>query len=125
MTVYNDEMSQYISQLFVQQDEGLKQALENSPKLGLPAISVKPEEGRFLQFLVRACGAMKVVEIGTLGGYSGIWIGRGLPAGGKLISLEKEPRHAEIALQHIRNAGLQDKVEVRVGDAHQQLQRLA
>ncbi len=125
MTVYTDTTSEYINQLFVHQDDALQHAMQDTLQKGLPAISVKPEEGRFLQFLVRACGAKKVVEIGTLGGYSGIWIGRGLAPGGKLISLEKEPRHAEIALQHIRNAGLQDKIEVRVGDAHQQLKRLS
>jgi predicted O-methyltransferase YrrM len=124
MTVYNDEMSRYITELFVHQDEGLKQTWENTPRLGLPAISVKPEEGRFLQVLVRACGVTKAVEIGTLGGYSGIWIARGLAPGGRLITLEKEPRHAEVARAHFASAGVADRVEIRVGDAHKSLHEL-
>ena len=74
MTTYNDQISHYISSLFAEEDAPLQLAREESPQLGLPAISIKPEEGRFLQFLVRACGARQAVEIGTLGGYSGIWI---------------------------------------------------
>ncbi len=125
MTVYNDRVSQYISKLFVPQDEALHQALEETPRLGLPAINVKPEEGRFLQVLVSAIGAKKSVEIGTLGGYSGIWIARGLAPGGKLITLEKEPKHAEVARQHFDAARLDGRVEIRIGDAHQSLKTLA
>jgi caffeoyl-CoA O-methyltransferase len=86
---------------------------------------VKPEEGRFLQVLVRSCGARKAIEIGTLGGYSGIWIARGLLPGGRLITIEKEPRHAEIAKIHFGAAGLDGRVEIRVGNAHRLLQGLA
>jgi predicted O-methyltransferase YrrM len=125
MTTYNDEVSTYINRLFVEQDEMLKQVFENTPKMGLPAISVKPEEGRFLQFLVRANRVTKAVEIGTLGGYSGIWIARGLVPGGRLITLEKEPRHADVARAHFAAAGVADRVEIRVGDAHQLLQALS
>ena len=121
MTIYNDQISRYITSLFAEEDPPLKQAREESPQLGLPAISIKPEEGRFLQFLVRACGARKAVEIGTLGGYSGTWIGRGLLPGGKLISLDKEPKHAEVARKHFAEAGLGDVIEVLVGDAHRLL----
>jgi caffeoyl-CoA O-methyltransferase len=124
MTVYNDQVSQYITQLFVSQDSALVRALEDTPKKGLPAINVKPEEGRFLQFLARAIGARKALEIGTLGGYSGIWIARGLVPGGRLISLEKEHRHAEVARGHFDAAGLDGRVEIRVGNAHQLLQGL-
>jgi len=121
MTIYNDQISGYITQLFADEDSHLKQAREESPQLGLPAISIQPEEGRFLQFLVRACGARKAVEIGTLGGYSGTWIGRGLLPGGKLISLDKEPKHAEVARKHFAEAGLDEVIEVLVGDAHRLL----
>jgi predicted O-methyltransferase YrrM len=124
MTVYNDQISKYISKLFVVQDQALLNTLEDIPRQGLPTINVKPEEGRFLQFLVRACGVKKAVEIGTLGGYSGTWIGRGLVPGGKLITLEKVPRHAEIARQHFKEAGLEDVVEILVGDAHTSLRSL-
>ena len=121
MTIYNDQISQYISSLFAVEDETLLMARENSPKRGLPSISIKPEEGRFLQFLVRACGAKKAVEIGTLGGYSGTWIGRGLLPGGKLYTLDKDSKHAAVAQEHFAAAGLEGKVEILIGDAHQSL----
>ena len=125
MTTYNDQISQYISSLFANEDSSLLQAREESPKLGLPTINIKPEEGRFLQFLVCASGARKAVEIGTLGGYSGIWIARGLHPGGKLYTLEKESRHAEVARAHFAAAGLSDVIEVLVGDAHSLLLELS
>jgi caffeoyl-CoA O-methyltransferase len=125
MTVYNDQISKYIVDLFAYQDVVILHTLEDSPQRGLPPISIKPEEGRFLQFLVRACGVKKAVEIGTLGGYSGTWIARGLLPGGKLITLEKEPRHAAVAREHFKDAGLENMVEIRVGDAHTSLQALA
>jgi predicted O-methyltransferase YrrM len=125
MTIYNDQISAYINSLFVFEDAALQSAREESPKRGLPAIAIKPEEGRFLQFLVRACQAQKALEIGSLGGYSGIWISRGLPAGGKLITLEVEPLHAQVAGEHFRAAGVSDRVEIRVGNAHELLKTLA
>ena len=121
MTIYNDQISQYISSLFAVEDSALRIAREESPKRGLPSISIKPEEGRFLQFLVRACGAKKAVEIGSLGGYSGIWIGRGLLPGGKLYTLDKDSKHAEVAREHFAAAGLQDVIEILIGDAHRSL----
>lgn len=117
MTIYNDQISSYISGLFAEEDDPLQLAREDSAEVGLPAISIKPEEGRFLQFLVRACGARKAVEIGTLGGYSGIWIARGLLPGGKLISLDRDPKHAEVARSHFAAAGLSEVIEVRIGEA--------
>jgi caffeoyl-CoA O-methyltransferase len=125
MTIYNDQLSQYTTELFAAEDEALRRAREDNAGFGLPAINIKPEEGRFLQILALASGAVKALEIGTLGGYSGIWIARGLPPGGKLITLEKEPRHAEVAQRHFDLAGLNGKVEIRIGDAHQSLLRLA
>lgn len=124
MTIYNDQISAYINDLFVLEDEALIQARLNSPKRGLPAIQVKPEEGRFIQLLVRACGAKKALEIGSLGGYSGIWIARGLAAGSKLITLEVNPLHAQVAEDHFMAAGVSDRVDIRVGDAHQMLATL-
>jgi len=121
MPIYNDQISQYISSLFAVEDSTLRMAREESPKRGLPSISIKPEEGRFLQFLVRACGAKKAVEIGSLGGYSGIWIGRGLLPGGKLYTLDKDSKHAEVAREHFAAAGLQDVIEILIGDAHRSL----
>src|SRR5690606_29054579 len=124
MTTYNVDLSLYITDLFVRQDETLNEVLRRTPRLGLPEINVKPEEGRFLQVLVRAIGARKALEIGTLGGYSGIWIARGLVDGGRLITLEKEPRRAEIAREHFEAAGVADRVEIRTGDAHATLETL-
>ena len=121
MTIYNDQISQYISSLFAVEDSALRIAREEAPKRGLPSISIKPEEGRFLQFLVRACGAKKAVEIGSLGGYSGIWIGRGLLPGGKLYTLDKDSKHAEVARKHFAAAGLQEVIEILIGDAHRSL----
>jgi predicted O-methyltransferase YrrM len=124
MTIYNDQISAYINDLFVLEDAALQTARQESPKRGLPAIQIKPEEGRFLQFLVRACGAQKALEIGALGGYSGIWISRGLPPGGKLITLEVEPLHAQVAGEHFAAAGVADRIEIRVGNAHVLLKTL-
>jgi len=124
MTNYNDEIAGYITQLFAPQDTALQHARSDSLQRGLPAISIQPEEGKFLQFLVRSCGAKKAVEIGTLGGYSGIWIGRGLLPGGKLITLERDAHHAEVASEHFISAGLGQIVEVRLGDAFDSLKTL-
>ncbi len=124
MTVYNSEISQYITDLFVAEDKALNWVRQDSQAKGLPTINVKPEEGRFLQFLVHACGARHVVEIGTLGGYSGTWIARGLPRDGKLITLEKDAYHAQVAHDHFVTTGVVDRVEIRVGDAHQLLKQL-
>jgi len=120
-----DQVSRYITGLFAVQDRSLQEARDSSPKKGLPDISIQPEEGRFLQFLVRANNTMKALEIGTLGGYSGIWIARGLPPGGKLITLEVDSRHAQVAREHFKGAGVADLIEMRVGDAHSVLQDLS
>lgn len=124
MTVYDDRHSQYITHTFAREDEALAQVRERIPRRGLPAITVKPEEGRFLQFLAAACGARQAVEIGTLGGYSGTWLARGLAAGGRLITLEREPAYAEVAREHFELTGVADRVEILVGDAHGTLRTL-
>lgn len=124
VTVYDDRVSKYVIELFAGEDEDLRYARENSLILNLPAINVKPEEGKFLQILARLSGGDKIVEIGTLGGYSGIWIARGLVENGKLITLEMNARHAEIARDHFVRAGVADKIEIRLGDAHEQMEKL-
>lgn len=124
MTTYDDQLSSYISSLFAVEDEYLLNARDDSPKYGLPGGNIKAEEGRFLQFLAYAIGASKAVEIGTLGGYSGIWIARGLRPGGKLITIDKEAKHAEVAQKHFEAAGLQKVVDIRVGNALQIISRL-
>jgi caffeoyl-CoA O-methyltransferase len=124
MTVYNAAISEYIRDLFAQEDEALRFIRQNTPERGLPDISITAEEGRFLSLLVHACQARIVLEIGTLGGYSGTWIARALPPGGKLITLEKSGLHAQVAEEHFQRAGVSDRVEIRVGDAHQLLSKL-
>lgn len=118
MPTYNDALETYIRQTFAVEDEALVQIRERIKAEGLPTITVKPEEGRFLQFLVAACGARLAVEIGTLGGYSGTWIARGLPSEGRLITLEVEPKRAEVARESFRLAGVFERVDLRVGNAH-------
>ncbi len=124
MTTYNNQLSQYITDLFAHEDQALRQVRENITSSGLPAINVTPEEGCFLQFLVHTCQANKALEIGTLGGYSAIWIARGLPAGGKLISLEVDAQRAKFALEQITMAGFDKQVEIRAGNALELLPQL-
>lgn len=125
MTTYNDRLAAYIQQTFAAEDAVLQQIRAQIPARGLPEITIQPDEGRFLQFLVAVSGARQVLEIGTLGGYSGTWMARGLPPGGRLITLEVDPHHAAVAVEHFRQAGLEKIVEVRLGDAHQLLPELA
>jgi caffeoyl-CoA O-methyltransferase len=118
-------LSRHIAGLFAGEDGALRAAREEAPRRGLPEISVKPEEGRFLQLAARACGARLAVEIGTLGGYSGIWIARGLAPGGHLLTLEVNERHAAVARDAFERAGVADRVDVLLGDAHETLGRIA
>ena len=96
-------------------DPVLAQALADSDAAGLPQIAVAPNQGKLLMLLAKSVGARRILEIGTLGGYSTIWLARALPADGKLVSLEYEAGHAEVARKNIARAGLADRVEVRVG----------
>ena len=115
----------YITDLFVPADGALNAALQASETAGLPAINVSPPQGKFLQLLARAIGARAILEMGTLGGYSTIWLARALPAGGRLITLEADPKHAEIARTNIARAGLSGVVELRLGRALDTLPQLA
>jgi predicted O-methyltransferase YrrM len=107
----------YISDRLLGEDRPLTDALAANAAAGLPAIDVSPAQGKFLHLLARAVGARRILEVGTLGGYSTIWLARALPAGGALITLEIEPRHAEVARGNLDRAGVGDKVDVRVGPA--------
>jgi predicted O-methyltransferase YrrM len=115
----------YLVDSFVASDEALDAALEASEAAGLPAINVAPNQGKLLMLLARAIGARRILEIGTLGGYSTIWLARGLDADGQLITLEANPEYAEIARANIARAGLSGSVEVRVGRAQDVLPGLA
>jgi predicted O-methyltransferase YrrM len=125
MTTYRDSLSVYVSQVFAVEDPILKRIRQDIPRMGLPAINISPEEGRFLQLLVRACKARRALEFGALGGYSGIWIARGLVEAGKLITLEVDAYHAQVARDHFAAAGVSQQVEVRLGEAHKLLNDLA
>src|SRR5438067_6840813 len=105
----------YIEKLFSSNDEALSAALAESEKNGLPAINVSANEGKLLYMLAKISGARKILEIGTLAGYSTIWLARALPPGGRLLTLEYEPKHAEVARANIARAGLEGVVEVRLG----------
>ncbi len=118
-------VDEYINGLLVTPDAVLTETLAASKKAGLPDISVTAAQGKFLHLLVKMHGARKVLEIGTLGGYSTIWMARALPADGTLITLEAEAKHAEIATANIARAGLSKVVEVRLGPALETLPRLA
>jgi len=118
-------VDRYIGDNLVPTDPVLDEALRASADAGLPRINVSPAQGKLLQVLARAHGAGKILEIGTLGGYSTIWLARALPAGGRLITLEAEPRHAEVARANLDRAGLSDVAEVRVGPAQDTLPELA
>jgi len=119
------DVDQYFSESLLPSDPILASALETSVAAGLPAISVSPNQGKLLQMLAQILGARAILEIGTLGGYSTIWLARGLRAGGHLITLEVDPKHAEVAQVNVARAGLQDVVEVRVGNAVEILPQLS
>ena len=118
------EYESYIDALFAGEDEALRSAREEIAREGLPLIYVSASEGKLLQVLARSIGARRVLEIGTLGGYSAIWLARGLQPGGRLVSLEIDPHHAEVARRNLERAGLGAVVEVRVGSALESLQEM-
>jgi predicted O-methyltransferase YrrM len=118
-------VDQYIADQLAPADPALTAALEASAAAGLPAINVSPAQGKLLHIFARLLNARAILEVGTLGGYSTIWMARGLVPGGRLITLEADPRHAALARQNIAGAGVQDVVEVRVGKALEALPTLA
>jgi predicted O-methyltransferase YrrM len=120
-----DAVDAYIAGLFVGDDTALDEALAESREAGLPPINVAPNQGKLLHLLVRAIGARTVLEIGTLAGYSTIWLGRALPEDGRIVTLEIEPRHAEVARRNLERAGLEQLVSVRIGRAIDTLAELA
>ena len=115
----------YIADLLVRPDAALQAALNESIKAGLPPHQVSPAQGKLLQLLVRMRGAQNILEIGTLGGYSTIWLARGLSTGGRLVTLESNAGHAEVARANIARAELAEVVEIRVGPALDTLPQLA
>src|SRR5579862_4728550 len=101
-------VDRYIAEQFIPDDTALDEALRESERAGLPSIAVSAAQGKWLHLMARAIGARRILEIGTLGGYSGIWLGRALPAGGRLTTLELDASHAEVARKNFARAGLGD-----------------
>jgi predicted O-methyltransferase YrrM len=114
----------YVSGLLAPHDEALEAAIAASNEAGLPSIQVSPPQGKLLGLLARSIGARTALEFGTLGGYSTIWLGRALPADGRLVTLESDPAYAEVARANVERAGLGGLVEIRVGPALETLPEL-
>jgi predicted O-methyltransferase YrrM len=115
------KVDRYFGDLLAPGDSALDAALRANEEAGLPQIDVTPLQGKFLEFLVRTTGAQRVLEIGTLGGYSTIWMARALPVDGRLVTLELVAHHARVAQHNLENAGVADRVEILVGPATQTL----
>lgn len=111
------KVDHYISQMLAPEDEVLKETIKSLDDANMPQISVTANQGKFLQVIARMCNAKRVLELGTLAGYSTIWMARSLPESGKIVTVEFDPRHANVAKQNIEKAGLSDKVDIRVGKA--------
>ncbi|MFE7272207.1 O-methyltransferase [Streptomyces sp. NPDC057623] len=120
-----DDVDDYFSAHLSPEDETLQATLRDSDAAELPPVSVTAPQGKLLQLLAQIQGARNILEIGTLGGYSTIWLARALPADGRLISLEYSPKHAEVATRNLARAGLDKVAEVRVGPALESLPKLA
>jgi caffeoyl-CoA O-methyltransferase len=112
-----DRIGEYIGRLFAPEDPLLLALREEADRSGLPPIAISADAGRLLQVLIAAAGVRRVLEVGTLGGYSAIWIARALPADGRLLTIEREPAHAAFARRFLERAGVAERVTVRVGAA--------
>jgi predicted O-methyltransferase YrrM len=119
------EVDRYIEQTLLQRDAALDAALADAAAAGLPPISVTPAQGQLLFVLATSMGARRILELGTLAGYSAICMARALPADGKLVTLELEPRHADVARANFLRAGVSGLIDVRVGNAHETLAAMA
>ncbi|WP_394850040.1 O-methyltransferase [Pendulispora brunnea] len=115
----------YIANALIPADDALEATLEASVAAGLPAIQVSPAQGKFLHLLARIAGAKSILEIGTLGGYSTIWLARALPPNGRLVTLEADPKHAEVARANFARAGLDKVIDLRLGLALETLPKIA
>jgi predicted O-methyltransferase YrrM len=114
----------YFEEKLLPADPILEEALRSSAAAGLPSIQVSPSQGKLLHLIAKALGARRILEVGTLGGYSTIWLARALPADGRLVTLELNPAHADVARANITRAGLGEKVEIRLGPALETLPKL-
>jgi predicted O-methyltransferase YrrM len=125
MTKQWSDVDAYFGNHLLPADKVLAEALEASRAGGLPEINVAPNQGMLLHILAKAVGAKRILEVGTLGGYSSIWMARALPKDGRLVTLEVEPKHAEVARANFRKAGLADVIELRLGRGIDLLPKLA
>jgi predicted O-methyltransferase YrrM len=121
----DERLTQYVTELFAPEDPVLQGIRARQEKLGLPAINISADEGKLLQVLLRTVGARRVLEIGALAGYSGVWLARALPQDGRLTTIEKDHRHAELARQAFAEAGLGSRAQVLEGAALDVLATLA
>lgn len=112
-----EDVDNYIAGLLGHEDETLQHATRANQEAGLPDISISPNQGKLLQIFAMACGAKKILELGTLGAYSTIWMAKTLPQGGKLVTIEFDEHHAAVARKNIEHAKLGDKIDLRVGKA--------
>lgn len=124
MSVASAEVDAWIADRLIGGDPALDKALARNAAEGLPAIDVSAAQGKLLHILARSIGAWRILEVGTLGGYSTIWLARALPGHGTLVTLEIDPHHAEVARANLDAAGIGDKVEIRVGPAVETLSRM-
>lgn len=118
------DVDHYLVENLIPADPALDKTLESNKTAGLPTIDVAPNQGKLLHLLARIQGARRILEIGTLGGYSTIWLARALPTDGKLITLEVEAKHAQVASANIERAGLSSRVQLRLGPALESLSQL-
>lgn len=109
----------YLGEVLVRQDQHLSDAVAASDAAGLPSIQVSPPQGKLLEILIEMMGAKTILEVGTLGGYSTIWMARALPADGSVVTIEIDPKHAQVAQENFNRAGLGDKIDLRTGNARE------
>ena len=119
------DLDTYKREVFAREDDLLKNIMPDAAEQGIPRISVSPEAGQTLYLLAKTIGAKKILEFGALAGYSGIWLARALPEDGQFITLEIEPKHAEITRRNYEKAGLSDRTDVRLGDGAKLMQDAA
>lgn len=120
-----EAVDQYLDKMLIPPDPAMKDALADATKAKLPAIQVSSMQGKMLHLMALMTGARKILEIGTLGGYSTIWMARALPEGGRIVTLEADPKHAEVARKNFARAGVESKVELRLGKALDTLPQIA
>jgi len=119
-----EDVDNYIAELLLPHDKALEKAEASLAEENIPQISVSPNQGKFLQIMALSCNAKRILEIGTLAGYSTIWMAGALPEDGKLITIEFEPHHAEVAKKNISRTGLESKVEIITGKAMEVLEKM-